>query len=97
MDASIFRIGEWKRYKVNKKGITYHVIEQKYALFPNKIGKLTITSPTFTAILSSYDNSFIDIIINQSIFDNIKPINIKTNNIHLMVNAFPSPSFSSRK
>lgn len=45
-DAIIHRIGE-DQYQTTRKGVRYEVIERRYAIFPQKSGKLKINPVTF--------------------------------------------------
>ncbi len=48
-DALVEKLGEDKNYKTNVNGIAYMVTERKYAIFPQKSGKLTIEPLILTA------------------------------------------------
>jgi hypothetical protein len=54
-DALIIPLGEANRYQTIDKGVNYVVEEQKYAVFPQKSGQLTIKSPTFSALVYDYE------------------------------------------
>lgn len=47
--ATVTRLGEDKNYRSNIKGVTYRVIERRYAIVPDKSGELIINSPVLTA------------------------------------------------
>ncbi len=50
-NALIIPLGDTKRYQTVQNNTSYVVEEQKYAVFPQKSGVLTISSPTFTALV----------------------------------------------
>ena len=50
-NALVIPLGDTKRYQTVQNNTSYVVEEQKYAVFPQKSGELTITSPTFTALV----------------------------------------------
>ena len=50
-NALIIPLDESKRYQMVQNNTSYVVEEQKYAIFPQKSGELSITSPTFTALV----------------------------------------------
>lgn len=54
-DAILFPLGQGRQYQTTVSGVSYHVDEQMYAIFPQKSGALTITPPTLEALL--YDAS----------------------------------------
>jgi hypothetical protein len=49
-DAILFPIGEGKQYQTIRKGVSYQVDEQIYAIFPQKSGPIRITPPTLHAL-----------------------------------------------
>lgn len=53
-DALVIPLGETKHFQSTQNNIDYVVEEQRYAIFPQKSGKLTIKSPTFTALVYDY-------------------------------------------
>src|SRR6185437_14471155 len=53
-DALMIPLGETKRYETFQNNIDYIVEEQRYAIFPQKSGTLTIKSPTFSALVYDY-------------------------------------------
>ena len=54
-NALIIPLGDAKRYQAMHHGINYIVEEQKYAIYPQKSGVLTITSPSFAALVYDFD------------------------------------------
>lgn len=54
-NALLIPLGNDKRYQTQKNNVTYLVEEQSYAIFPQKSGPLTITSPVFTALVYGFD------------------------------------------
>ncbi len=50
-DAILFPLGQGRQYQTTVSGVSYHVDEQRYAIFPQKSGALTITPPTLQALL----------------------------------------------
>ncbi|CAM4383013.1 MAG: hypothetical protein LEGION0403_FIIPPAGN_00724 [Legionella sp.] len=54
-NALLIPLGNDKRYQTQKNNVTYLVEEQSYAIFPQKSGPLTITSPAFTALIYGFD------------------------------------------
>lgn len=50
-DALLIPLGDAKRYESALNNVQYIVEEQRYAVFPQKSGALTITSPTFAALV----------------------------------------------
>ena len=50
-DSLLVPLGESHRYQTTLNGRNYAVEEQQYAIFPQKSGPLTITSPTFKAVV----------------------------------------------
>jgi hypothetical protein len=49
-DAIIVPIGDSQRSQTMRKGVSYHVDEQLYAIFPQKSGPLAITPPSLQAL-----------------------------------------------
>ncbi|MDR3503923.1 MAG: BatD family protein [Legionella sp.] len=54
-NALLIPLGNEKRYQTQKNNVTYLVEEQSYAIFPQKSGPLTITSPAFIALVYGFD------------------------------------------
>lgn len=54
-DALIIPLGDAKRYQTFQNSTNYVVEEQKYAVFPQKSGTLTISSPAFTALVYDFN------------------------------------------
>lgn len=54
-DALVIPLGDTKRYQTVKNSVSYVVEEQKYAIFPQKSGELTIHAPSFTALVYDFD------------------------------------------
>lgn len=50
-DALLVPLGEARRYQTTENGQIYMVEEQRYAIFPQKSGKLKITAPEFNALI----------------------------------------------
>lgn len=50
-DALVIPMGDAKRYQTVKNNTNYLVEEQKYAVFPQKSGRLKIRSPIFNAMI----------------------------------------------
>ncbi|WP_419419663.1 BatD family protein [Legionella sp. D16C41] len=50
-DALLIPLGDGRRSQVVENGRIYSVEEQQYAIFPQKSGNLTITPPTFNALI----------------------------------------------
>lgn len=50
-NALIIPLGDSKRYQTIVNNTNYVVEEQKYAIFPQKSGSISISSPTFTALI----------------------------------------------
>jgi hypothetical protein len=53
--ALVIPLGDAKRYQQTRNNINYVVEEQKYAIYPQKSGTLTIISPSFTALIYDLD------------------------------------------
>ncbi len=47
-DALVIRLGQDINYQTSRNGHTYNVIERRYAIFPQKSGKLTLDPPGFS-------------------------------------------------
>ena len=73
-DAILFPLGTGQSYQTTHAGLTYHVDEQLYAIFPQKSGSLLITPPALHAL--SYDLS-------------PKPIRLTAKPIALQVQSLP--------
>lgn len=56
-DAMVERLGEDKNYKTRHNGMAYAVTERRYAVFPQKSGKMIIEPMELTAAVLDYDNS----------------------------------------
>ncbi|MFJ1268806.1 BatD family protein [Legionella lytica] len=54
-NALLIPLGNDKRYQTQKNNVPYLVEEQNYAIFPQKSGPLTISSPSFTALVYGFD------------------------------------------
>jgi hypothetical protein len=54
-DALVKFLGEEKQYQMVQNNINYVVVEQKYAIFPQKQGTLKIQSPIFSALVYDFD------------------------------------------
>ena len=54
-DALIIPLGDARRYQQVLGSTHYVVEEQRYAVFPQKSGRLTISSPTFTALIYDFN------------------------------------------
>lgn len=50
-EALIVPLGDSEQYQVTEHDQTYTVEEQRYAIFPQKIGKQSLTSPSFQALI----------------------------------------------
>lgn len=50
-DALIIPLGNAKRYQTVENNIPYSILEQRYAIFPQKSGTLNIQSPLFQALV----------------------------------------------
>jgi len=50
-DALLVPLGDSRRYQTRDNGRIYLVEEQQYAIFPQKSGAITITAPTFSALV----------------------------------------------
>ncbi len=50
-NALLLPLGDVRRYETIKDGQAYVVEEQKYAIYPQKSGRLTIKSPSFKALV----------------------------------------------
>lgn len=48
-DALLERLGEERNYRADRGGHTYQVVEQRYALFPQRSGELVIDAPVLSA------------------------------------------------
>ncbi|RUR13833.1 BatD family protein [Legionella sp. km772] len=51
----IIPLGDTKQYQTVQNNTSYVVEEQKYAVFPQKSGEFTISSPSFTALVYGFD------------------------------------------
>lgn len=72
-NALLIPLGNDKRYQTQKNNVTYLVEEQSYAIFPQKSGPLTITSPAFTALVYGFDPQRIKA-TSKDITLNVQPI-----------------------
>lgn len=50
-DALIMPLGESEQYQSVENGVHYWVEEQRYAIFPQKLGRQQLTSPIFQALI----------------------------------------------
>ncbi len=60
-DTLIIPLGDTKHYQTVQDNVAYVVEEQKYALFPQKSGLLTIHSPSFTALVYNFDTQRVSV------------------------------------
>lgn len=57
-DALVERLGEDRQYQTTRNGQSYHVVERRYAIFPQHSGELQIAAPLLTAqVREPADNS----------------------------------------
>lgn len=84
-DSSVFHIDKDKSYDKMLNNKAYRVIEQRYAVIPQKSGPLTINSPIFTgSVVNTKTNS-------QNLFtSNFQPIRITSTAITINVQAIPA-------
>jgi hypothetical protein len=72
-NALLIPLGGGKQYQTQKNGTQYLVEEQIYAIFPQKSGPLTITSPVFTALVYNFEPQRIKV-EDKNLTLNIQPI-----------------------
>lgn len=89
-NAVMLQMGDTQQYKKIIKGRTYQVVEQRYAVFPEKSGTLAITAPLFQGIMRRDD--FSD--INQLLMNVHKPVKITAPDVIAKVQPIP-PSYPS--
>jgi hypothetical protein len=73
VDALIIPLGDTKRYQTVQNNTNYVVEEQKYAVFPQKSGRLKITSPSFTALVYDIDPQRVKVQDKETVL-NVQPI-----------------------
>lgn len=84
-DSVIMRLGKYKQYQAMKKGRVYQVIEQAYAIFPQKSGALSIKAPIFSGYMEQRRSRNID----QFLMNTLQPIRLETKDISLNVRSIP--------
>lgn len=72
-NALMIPLGDTRRYQTTQNNTSYVVEEQKYAVFPQKSGKLVIQSPVFTALVYDFDTRRLKV-SDKNIELNIQPI-----------------------
>ncbi|WP_133139872.1 BatD family protein [Legionella genomosp. 1] len=50
-NALLVPLGDGKQYQATENGRLFSVVEQQYAIFPQKSGELTVTPPVFSALV----------------------------------------------
>lgn len=85
-NALILQMGDTQQYKTKIKGRTYQVVEQRYAVFPEKSGKLSISAPLFQGIMQR--DNFSD--INQLLMNVHKPVKITAADATATIKPIPS-------
>ena len=85
VDASIQPLGELKQYQVERAGTPYLVLEQRYTLYPQAAGKLTI-EPSIASARIALNNR-----TNRDPFrSNTKTVRRASEKRHITVNPVPS-------
>lgn len=90
-NALILQLGEPKSYQTKLNNTPYFVLEQTYAIFPEKSGPLQISPPVFNGIIERENISRIDHIL----MDVQKPIRLRGKTIDLNVLPIPT-SFKAK-
>ncbi len=85
-NALFMQLGEAKTHQTTIDGKRYFVLEQLYALFPEKSGPIKISPPVFKGIIERDQLTRID----QILMDVQKPIRLRGKTIELEVRAKPS-------
>lgn len=84
-NAVLMQLGEAKNHQTSINGKRYFILEQHYAVFPEKSGNIKISPPVFKGIIERDQLSRID----QILMDVQKPIRLQGNEITLSVKAKP--------
>ena len=90
-NAMLMRLGKSKSYQETNNGRLYQILEQDYAVFPQKSGKITIESPIFKGAVRVSGTNRIGYLLS----DLQQPISVTADDIELDVKAVPS-SFDSQ-
>lgn len=87
-DGTLIRLGKDVSYQKTLNGLSYQVVERKYAIVPEKTGDLTILAPVLTGNVIDHDNLPSQ---NFQMLNAIwKPIRVTTNPITLSVKPIPA-------
>ncbi len=89
-NVTIYFLGREKNYSQEINGVSYQVLEQRYAIIPNKSGILTIKGPILTGNIIAQDNindSHRQLFSNQNQWESFS---IAANDVQIKVNAKPA-------
>jgi hypothetical protein len=86
-DALIQKLGDDKRYAASRDGLSYGVIERRYAIFPQKSGTVIIEPMVLNAQVTSAGHSMFDRFFNQLPSRNIR---VRSEAVSLQVRAVPA-------
>jgi hypothetical protein len=84
-DFIVEKLDQQKQYYRFINGKNYNVVEQSYALFPTKTGKITIPPAFLTGRMLYYNDPFDTIFGNYS----ASPVNVRTSPVTLFVSKLP--------
>jgi hypothetical protein len=91
-DALIQRLGDDHQYMATRNGLSYKVIERKYALFPQKSGRLRIEPLSLeTQILAGGGRSLFSPFFSQT----TRPLRVRSDAVELQVRGIPA-AFSGK-
>ena len=85
-NASLIRLGQDHNFQERRYGQLYHVVERKYAIFPQQSGQLTIQGPMFSGTTQTDPLGSINPFINMS----MKRLSLTADNIRIDVQAIPA-------
>ncbi|MCB1800809.1 MAG: protein BatD [Gammaproteobacteria bacterium] len=100
--AIVERLGDERQYESQRDGQTYHVIERRYALFPQRSGTLEIEAPVLSAQVAEPGksrNSLRDRMFGGdpfagmgSMFEQLRPLRLRGRSLTLEVQPQPAGS-----
>jgi len=87
-DAVVKKLGENKTFQTRRDGVDYHVVELRYALFPQKSGSLVVNPVVFEGTSVAQSRSFFSP-------GNAQRRRLRSDEITLQVNPIPSSFYGS--
>lgn len=91
-NAAVIRLGEDREYDEHRSGQLYHVIERKFAIFPQQSGEITIPGPMFSGTTRNNQFGSINPFFNSSMHH----VSLTGDNIHIDVQPIPAEFQSSQ-